>query len=195
MLQTLRLQNCLLPAASRVSRSDFYKRAIKAIQAAPPGYHGPGSDKLSTDLLDTCKSRCKDALQPCFEQHAHTGATVCSDGCGNIAREHLINIMVTSPKGAVFHSAVECTGEIKSGEYIAKLLTDAIRDIGEQNVIQVIMDSAANCVKARRLVHQQFPHITPAPCAAHCIDLALEDICKLARVVSSMTSSRLRCSL
>jgi hypothetical protein len=50
------------------------------------------------------------------------------------------------------------------------------------NVIQVIMESAANCVKARRLVHQQFPHITPAPCAAHCIDLALEDICKLAHV-------------
>jgi hypothetical protein len=84
----------------RVSLSDFYKRAIKAIQAAPPGYHGPGSDKLSTDLLDTCKLRCKDALQPCFEQHAHTGATVCSDGWGNIAREHLINIMVTSPKEA-----------------------------------------------------------------------------------------------
>jgi len=28
-------------------------------------------------------------------------------------------------------------------------------------------------------VHERFGHITPAPCAAHCIDLCLEDICKL----------------
>jgi hypothetical protein len=45
--------------------------------------------------------------------------------------------------------------------------------------LQVITDSAANCVKAKRIVQQHFLTISVAPCAAHCIDLCLEDIAKL----------------
>jgi selenocysteine lyase/cysteine desulfurase len=51
--------------------------------------------------------------------------------------------------------------------------------IGPENVIQIITDSAAACKAAGRLVEEQFPHITWTPCTAHCLDLLLEDIGKL----------------
>lgn len=45
-------------------------------------------------------------------------------------------------------------------------------------LMQVVTDSAANCVRARNIIQDQYPKIIVAPCLAHCVDLALEDICK-----------------
>ena len=50
---------------------------------------------------------------------------------------HLINVMLCSPTGTVFYDAVECTGEVKSGEFIAALLIAAIKKLGQNTIVQV----------------------------------------------------------
>jgi hypothetical protein len=60
----------------------------------------------------------------------------------------MINIMAVSPKGAVFHSARECTGETKSGIFISKLLIEAVKDIGPDNIVQVLSSRLNICVCA-----------------------------------------------
>jgi len=59
------------------------------------------------------------------------------------------------------------------------VITAAIEQVGPQRVVQVGTDSAANCKTAWQIINRQYPHIMCSPCAAHCLDLLLEDWGKL----------------
>ncbi|KAK2637508.1 hypothetical protein Ddye_032300 [Dipteronia dyeriana] len=77
----------------------------------------------------------------------------------------------------MFLKAVNCEGEVKDKHFIASLLTDSIREIGPQNVVQVIIDNAANCKAAELLVDAKFTHIFWTPCVVHTLNPALKNIC------------------
>jgi len=59
------------------------------------------------------------------------------------------------------------------------VITGAIEQVGLQQVVEVGTDSAANCKTAWQIINRQYPHIMCSPCAAHCLDLLLEDWGKL----------------
>lgn len=48
--------------------------------------------------------------------------------------------------------------------------------MGPENVVQVCMDNASNCVRAGELVEQEWPQIFYTRCTCHCLDLLFEDI-------------------
>ncbi|KAH1228309.1 hypothetical protein GmHk_10G028319 [Glycine max] len=54
-----------------------------------------------------------------------------------------------------------------------------MEEVGEKNVVQVVTDNGSNHVLAGKLLEEKRKHIYWTPCAAHCIDLMLEDIGKL----------------
>lgn len=58
-------------------------------------------------------------------------------------------------------------------------LNDVVEEIGEENVIQIVTDNASNYKWAGKELMKQRKHMWWTPCAAHCIDLMLEDISKL----------------
>ncbi|KAK2656113.1 hypothetical protein Ddye_009165 [Dipteronia dyeriana] len=68
-----------------------------------------------------------------------------SDGRSDSQRRPLINILAVCEIGPMFLQAVNCEGVVKDKHFIASFLTDSIREIGPQNVVQVITDNAANC--------------------------------------------------
>lgn len=45
--------------------------------------------------------------------------------------------------------------------------------------VQVVTDNASNCVSMGKLVNEKYPWIFWSPCAAHCLDLLIEDIARL----------------
>ncbi|XP_039017081.1 uncharacterized protein LOC120147907 [Hibiscus syriacus] len=53
-----------------------------------------------------------------------------------------------------------------------------VEEVGEENVVQVVTDNASAYVKAGKLLEAKRPHLYWTPCAAHCLDLMLEDIGK-----------------
>jgi hypothetical protein len=79
----------------------------------------------------------------------------------------------------MFLKAVDTGGETNDTAYIVGQLIDCIREVGEDNVIQVVTDSAVVCKAAGRLVEQEFSWITWTMCTPHCLDLLLEDVGKL----------------
>jgi hypothetical protein len=89
-----------------------------------------------------------------------------------------MNFVLVSPVGSLLHKAVECTADTKDADFISEQLLAVIDEVGPENVEQVVTDSASNCVKAEDTVQQKHPYINVAPCAAHCLDLCLEDIDK-----------------
>lgn len=48
--------------------------------------------------------------------------------------------------------------------------------------LQVVTDNASNCKAMGQMIEVEFPHIVWTPCAAHCLDLLMEDIGKLSWV-------------
>ena len=52
-------------------------------------------------------------------------------------------------------------------------------EIGEDNVIQLVTDNAANCKKAGELLMMKQTKLYWTPCADHRIDLMMEDIGKI----------------
>ena len=87
--------------------------------------------------------------------------------------------MIITPIGPVFHSSKDITIVSKMGEWLVKKFSKVIEDVGKDAVVQVIMDSASNMVKACKLLVERYPHLCTAPCAAHCLHLIIEDIVKL----------------
>ena len=53
---------------------------------------------------------------------------------------------------------------------------EIIKEVGEDNVVQIITDNAANCKLAGHLVERTYPQIFWTPCATHCLNLLLKDL-------------------
>ncbi|RVX06268.1 hypothetical protein CK203_027563 [Vitis vinifera] len=74
---------------------------------------------------------------------------------------------------------IDTSDTIKNGELMFKYLDEVVEEIGEENVVQVITDNASNYVNVGMRLMEKMRKLWWTPCAAHCIDLMLEDIGKL----------------
>lgn len=58
-------------------------------------------------------------------------------------------------------------------------IDDIVKEVGEENVILVITDSASNMKNAGKRLMEKRIRLLWTPCEAHCINLMLEDIEKM----------------
>ena len=66
--------------------------------------------------------------------------------------------MVVSPHGDCFIKVVDSSREIKLDSVIASIIGDVIDEIGEINVVHVvIMDNATNCRAIGKLLEHCYP--------------------------------------
>ena len=98
-----------------------------------------------------------------------------SDGWSNVQTKPLINIMIISPRGEMFVHVVDFVGSIKSGPYIADVISIVIDEVGASNVVQVVLDNAKNCKHAGKILKQQYPHVYSCGCNTHSLNLVLKD--------------------
>eukprot|EP01018_Ginkgo_biloba_P023820 Gb_06616 [translate_table: standard] len=141
------------------------------------GYKPPSSKALRTTILQRPKERLTDKLQSIKETWKHTGCTIISDGWSNMKHKPLINVFVYSPQGVLFVKAVDTMDHKKTSEFIFKILEEAVLEVGEENVVQIVTDS--NCVGDGKLIMDKFKTIYWTPCVVHCLDLLLHDLGKL----------------
>ena len=113
-----------------------------------------------------------------------------SDGWTNGKSRCLINFLVNSPAGTWFMKSIDASDTIKNGELMFHYLDGVVEEIGEENVVQVITDNASNYVNAGMRLMEKRRRLWWTPCAAHCIDLMLEDIGKVN--VQDTTLARVR---
>lgn len=105
-----------------------------------------------------------------------TGCTLVSDDrWSNTQHRPLINVMLFNPHGECFLKAVDSSGKIKSGAYIAKIISETIQKIGASNVVQVIMDNAKNCRATGRILEKKFQVLHTFGCNTHSLNLVLQD--------------------
>jgi hypothetical protein len=79
---------------------------------------------LRTTCLDSAKQRIQQALKQWDNRAKTTGITICIDGWSDAQNRPILNVLAVCPKGAMFLGAVDTSGQVKSAEYIAQVLTE-----------------------------------------------------------------------
>ncbi|MCO5587396.1 hypothetical protein L7F22_041345 [Adiantum nelumboides] len=167
--------------AFHASRTGAYKRFVNAISAAAAAgapITPAGSEALRTTRLARQVDMVHGMLEGHRESWAVYGCTIISDGWKDVRKRHLLNILVSCCTGTTFLRAIDMSGAgIRiTGELIFNHIRAAIEEIGPANVVQVVTDNASNCKLMGEMVEAAYPHIVWSPCAAHTIDLMMEDI-------------------
>ncbi|KAG6536871.1 hypothetical protein ZIOFF_001947 [Zingiber officinale] len=123
------------------------------------GYLPPGYNLLRTSLLQKEKAHIGKFLEPTKAAWKQKGVSISSDGWSDVQRKPLINIMIVCESGPMFLKVINCEGEYKDKAFISKLLINAINEVGHQNVVQLVTDSAPVCKAVGLLVEaKRSPH-------------------------------------
>ena len=161
---------------------------IRAVNKAPQGYKGSNYEKVRTELLKNEKDLVEDVLSPIRSSWSSSGVTIVSDGWTHTRRRPLINIIATSPKGAMFLKAKDCSGEVKDAQFIVDVIIKSIEQVGPNRVVQVITDNAPVCKAVGLIIEGRYDHIFWTPCIVHNLNLILEEIDNKVPWIKELTS-------
>ncbi|KAL6345769.1 hypothetical protein AAG906_017519 [Vitis piasezkii] len=96
--------------------------------------------------------------------------------------------MRKSQRTTVFLKSVDASNYIKDHKYIYELLKTIIKEVGKENVVQIVTDNGSAFMKAGKQLMKKY-NLYWTPCA-HCIDLIFEDIGKRPNVIEVINNAR-----
>ncbi|XP_057811633.1 uncharacterized protein LOC131025863 [Salvia miltiorrhiza] len=167
--------------------SDSFKGMVEAIGQYGPGLVPPSMYELRVPFLQKEVEATNTKVMEFKKEWAIKGCSILSDGWrDSVVQKNIVNFLVNSPKGSVFIKSVEVFEVVKDSTTLFLMLDSIVEEVGEMNVVQVVMDNASNYVKAGKLLMAKRPHLYWTPCAAHCVDLMLEDIGKLPKIKNAL---------
>ena len=159
-----------------VVRHPAFIAAVEATSKAGFEYNPPTYNAMRTKHIEPTRKHVQMQIEEKTKQCISLyGATICSDGWDNVVHRPLMNVMLVCPVGDVFLGSIDTTGNKKDKGYIAGKLEEYIEAVGPHNVVQICSDNASAMLGAMDKVVEDYPHIYKQGCAAHVIDLLLED--------------------
>jgi hypothetical protein len=163
---------------------------LEAIGAFGRGLRGPTPYEMSGPFLKKRRKKVAEALKNHHEAWKLTGCTVMTDAWTDRKGRGVMNLVVHSAQGVCFLDSVDCSSVRKDGKHIFDLVEKCIVDVGEENVVQVVTDNASVNTMAASLLAAKRPSIFWNGCAAHSLNLMLEDIAKLGPVEQTIGDAR-----
>ncbi|XP_039044369.1 uncharacterized protein LOC120183815 [Hibiscus syriacus] len=158
---------------------ESFQIMIEAIGQFGPGIKAPSMYELRVPILNKEVEEVQNQIVENKKEWAEKGCSILSDGWrDSVVLKDIINFLVNSPKGSVFVKSLDVSDVSKDADLLFHVLDKMVEEVGEENVVQVVTDNASAYVKAGKLLEAKRPHLYWTPCAAHCLDLMLEDIGK-----------------
>ena len=167
-------------------------------------YIPPNRKRLADDLLDKAEARETESLKDVLTRLARQkkSGSIVLDGRKSVSKLPMVNFLFHCADGTWLIECVD-TSDWRSememdetkGDWIFHKVVEHIDTLnkmaGAEVVDQVITDSAGDCKKARRLLKEKYGgKICVSACAAHTLDLLLEDIGKLKRFATTIATMR-----
>ncbi|XP_066323230.1 uncharacterized protein [Miscanthus floridulus] len=133
--------------------------------------------KTSQPTIEQCTKKDKEAKQIIDD---HVADFFYENGIPfNVINSRSWEIMLESighPAGTFFLGSVDASSEIANAQMLADLLEQQVDKIGKEYMVQVVTNNGANFKAAKRILIERIPHLFWTPCAAHCLNLLLQDI-------------------
>ncbi|XP_010256841.1 PREDICTED: uncharacterized protein LOC104597132 [Nelumbo nucifera] len=158
--------------------SVYFQPMIDAIVSEGPGLRAPSYHDIRGWILKKSVEEVKSLVDQYKGTWAKTGCSILADEWTTETGRVLIHLMVYCPEGTVFLKFVDASDIVRSPDALYELLKEVVEEVGVQNVLQVITDSTEYYAIAGKRLTETFPTMYWTPCAAHCINLMLEDIGK-----------------
>ena len=158
-----------------VAKSEEYIRMFEKVARHGLGFKPPSYHELRVKYLKQKVDITMESLEEHKAYWKKTGCTIMTDGWTDKRRRTILNFLVNSPKGTVFLKSIDASHISKTADRIFKMIDDVVEEVGEENVIQVVTDNATNYKAAGEMLMEKRKKLYWTPCAAHCIDLMLED--------------------
>ncbi|XP_068503640.1 uncharacterized protein [Phaseolus vulgaris] len=158
-----------------VARSEEFTKMVEMIAKHDPGIKPPSYHEIRVKYLKQQVEKTNQILEEhrlCWKKY---GCTIMTDGWTDRKRRTILNFLVNSPKGIVFLKSIDASDISKTADKIFKMMDDVVEEVGEDNVMQIVTDNAANYKAVGDLLMQKRNKLYWTPCATHCIDLMLED--------------------
>nr|XP_027093590.1 uncharacterized protein LOC113713992 [Coffea arabica] len=174
----------------KVADNPYYQSMIDEIAKAGSGIKGSSAYQIGNKYLDEEFEELEKYLGDIYDKFSTFGCTLMCDGWSTHTKHPIINFMVYCDRHMIYHSSVDCTNIKKTAEYIFKLMDEVVEVVGEKNVVQVVTDSEPSMKAAGQLLMKKRKNLFWSPCAAHCIDLMLEDIGKMDNVKETIAQGK-----
>ena len=55
--------------------------------------------------------------------------------------------------------SIDASGKTKNVEYLCGIMDEVIKDVSEENVVQIVIENAANYVVVGKLLMERHPHL------------------------------------
>jgi hypothetical protein len=159
-----------------VINSRSWEILLESIGQYGPGYRSPSMHEIREPLLERAVNKTTELRKKHEEAWKEYGCTLMSDGWTDTSHRHLINFLANSPAGTFFLGSVDASSEVADKDMLVDLLEKQIDKIGREYVVQLVTDNGSNFKAAGRILMDRIPHLFWTPCAAHCLNLLLQDI-------------------
>ncbi|XP_058227208.1 uncharacterized protein LOC131335736 [Rhododendron vialii] len=158
--------------------SPYYQPAIDAMLAVGPGFKGPSYHDLRCPLLNNSVHEIREYLLELREVWANYGCSIMSDGWTSQNQTPIINFLVYCPKGTMFLKSIDTSGLVKDADTLFGIFREIVELVGPSNVVQFVTDNEAAYKAAGKRLQAHYGSFYWSPCAAHCLDLMLENFAK-----------------
>ncbi|XP_022865631.1 uncharacterized protein LOC111385474, partial [Olea europaea var. sylvestris] len=139
--------------------NDSFKLFVEALGQYGPGYIPPSQYQLREPLLNGEVERTKENLKKQEEEWKNNGCSIMTDAWSDRKRRNIMTLCVNCKLGITFISSKEASNDAHTGQYIFDYVNDCIKEVGVENVVQVVIDNASNNMAAAKLLELQWPNI------------------------------------
>ncbi|MQL68425.1 hypothetical protein Taro_000700 [Colocasia esculenta] len=117
---------------------------LDAIAEAGPGLKAPTQKYIYDAGLDEEYDELKGWVNSFKNVWKERGCTIMCDGWIGTTRKSMIKFLVYYCEGTIFLKSVDASNNIKNVDYLFRLMDDAVEEVGEENVVQVVTDNEAS---------------------------------------------------
>lgn len=159
--------------------SVYFQPMVDAIVSGGSGALMPSCNDLQGWILRKSVEEVKSENDKVMGAWVRTGCSILVNQWNTQTGRILLNFLVYCPEGTVFLKSIDASSVINSSDALYELLKQVVEEVGSKHVLQVITNGEEQYIVAGRRLAETFPTLYWTPCAAHCVDLILEDFAKL----------------
>ncbi|ERN04710.1 hypothetical protein AMTR_s00076p00187340 [Amborella trichopoda] len=164
---------------------------VSAIQRAWPGVKPSTTYELNGPILDEKVEEITKWIEEYKQSWPRTCITLMSDSWLNkVNKNEFLNFLAYSPKGTAFLYSKDISGTKKDANFYVRLYDQILEKVGDKHVVQFITDNVRACVSASTKLMEKMKHLVWTSCAAHSIDLILEEIGEIKIVKETLEEAR-----
>ncbi|ERM96105.1 hypothetical protein AMTR_s04858p00003360, partial [Amborella trichopoda] len=175
-----------------VANRPYFPPMVSAIQRVGPKVKPQTAYELSGPILDEEVEEVEKWIEEYKQSWPKIGNTLMSDGWLNkVSKKEFLNFLAYSPKGTAFLSSKDISGMKKDANFYVRLYDQIVEEVEDKHLVQFITDNARAYVSAGSKLMDKRKHLVWTPCAAHNIDLMLEEIDEIKIVKETLEEARL----